>query len=236
FKFDVESVIENADLDTVVCIVENKIDKRLSDYKKLSKVAYEINFEMMRPEEIKLFIIKTLKMYGINVSVEAAMYLESVCSNDKNSLINEFRKITSFLSSGDELTIEIIDSICSKTLQGKVFELIDTIVARKRKKSLEMLEQMIIQNESVQKIALLLYKQIKNMYLIKSLLEQNNAVNISSCLGLQPFVAKKLTQTSSKFETNELEKILYQFADYDEKTKIGKMDSKLGLKQILCKI
>lgn len=236
FNFDVDSIIENVDDDTVVCIVEDKIDKRLVAYKKLNKVANEINFEMMKPEEVKHYIIKTLGLYGIKVDIDTAVYLETVCSNDKNTLINEFRKITSFLNTGDSLTKEIIDSICCKTLQGQVFDLIDTIVARKRKKSLEMLDEMLMQNEAVQKIAILLYNQIKNIYLIKSILEQNRNIDVASTLGLKPFIARKLIATSNNFETKELEKILYQFADYDEKTKIGKMDAKLGLKQILCKI
>ncbi len=236
FKFDADTIIENVDENTIVCIVEDNIDKRLTAYKKISKVGCEINFEMMKPEEVKEYIMKTLGMYGIKVDSQTAIYLETVCSNDKNTLINEFRKITSFLNQGDTLTTEVIDFICCKTLQGQVFDLIDTIVARKRKKSLEMLEEMILQNEAVQKISTLLYRQIKNIYLIKSILEQNARVNIASTLALQPFLVNKLMKISSSFEIGELEKILYAFADYDEKVKIGKMDSKLGLKQILCKI
>ena len=236
FKFDPDTIIENADENTIVCIIEDGIDKRLTAYKKISKAGCEINFEMMKPSEVKEYIIKTLKMYNINVDIQTAEYLEQVCSNDKSTLINEFRKITSFLSPGDTLTVEVIDFICCKTLQGQVFDLIDTIVARKRKKSLEMLEEIILQNEAVQKISILLYKQIKNIYLIKSILEQNAKVNIAATLALPPFLVNKLMKVANGFEIGELEKILYSFADYDEKVKIGKMDSKLGLKQILCKI
>ena len=236
FKFNSELIMEYADQSMVVIIQEEKIDKRLSEYKKLKKVAYELNFEKMKPEETITYIISTLKLYGINVTRDVAEYLDHKCSNDKNTLINEFKKITSFFEKGKTLTKDDIDLVCAKTMQDKIFELTDYVVKENKPKCLETLEEMYSFKESPIKISIMLYKQFRELYLIKNIMLKDKNADITKYIKIHPYRAKILCKSVQNFSINKLEKILSEFANYDEKTKKGELDFEVGLKQLICNI
>ena len=133
------------------------------------------------------------------------------------------------------MTKEIIDKVCSKTLNAKIFDMLDLILQREHVKGINMLEELLLQKEPIVKIYIMLYKQIKQMYLIK-LLEKQGDRNIDKTLSMHPFTFKKLSYSVKKYNEKQLKQILNLFDEYDEKTKIGEMDFEIGLKKIICSI
>ena len=220
----------------VVCIVEDKVDKRSKEYKKLKKVCNELVFDKMTPEETVRYIVSILRKYEIIISKENAEYLDHKCSNDKNNLINEFKKLTSYFQKGKTLTKEDIDLVCAKTMQDEIFTLVDYVLKEDKIKCLATLEEMFSFKEPAQKIAVMLYRRFRELYVIKNMLLKDKNANIAGELGMHPYRAKLLAQTAQKFSINKLEKVLSLFSEYDYKTKIGDMDFEIGLKQLVCNI
>ena len=79
----------------------------------------------------------------------------------------------------------------------------------------------------------MIYKQIKQMYMIK-LLQNKGEKDIISLLKIHPFVFKKLSMSCKNYSLDELKRILKMFNEYDEKTKIGELDFEVGLKKMIC--
>ena len=157
-----------------------------------------------------------------------------VCGDDKTNLINEMRKIVAYLENREKVvTKEVIDKVCSKTLNAKIFDMLDKVIARDYKKSILLLDDLILQKEAIVKIYIMIYKQIKQMYLIK-LLQEKHEKDIIGVLKIHPFVFKKLSASCNKYSLNDLKRILKMFDEYDEKTKMGEMDFEVGLKKIIC--
>lgn len=233
-KFDIDMLSKSTDQDMIAIVIEDKVDKRTVDYKKILNVSATIEFEKMKSSDAINYIMATLKMYKIEVPREVASYMETVCGDDKNTLINEFQKLVSYLKSGDKLTIELVDYICAKTMQGKIFEMLDKIMEKDKKDAIEMLEQLIMLKEPVIKISIMLYKQIKQLYLIKLARVAGRSEGIAKDLGIHPFVYRKLLENSNKYDIDSLEKIIAMFNEYDNKSKFGQMDFEIGLKQIIC--
>ena len=235
-KFDADLILEYADENMVCCIVEEKVDKRSKEYKKLKNKINELVFDKMNPEETARYIINILRKYNIIISKENAEYLDHRCSNDKNTLINEFKKITSYFPKGKTLTKEDIDLVCAKTMQDEIFELVDYVLKNDKRKCIETLEEMFTFKETTQKISIMLYKNFRDLYLIKTLLVKDSRANVAKELGIHPYRAKLLAKNAQKFSLNKLEKILSLFAEYDYKTKTGDMNFEVGLKHLICKI
>lgn len=233
-KFNVK-ILEDLDEDVKVVIIEDSVDKRTSEYKWLSKNANCIEFAHLDEEKMTLYIINTLSKYNIKISKEIASYMVSVCGNDKSNNINELKKIVAFDESKKDVTKEDIDSICSKTLNAKIFDVLSTIINKNSKKGIEMLDELLNQKEPIVKIYIMLYKQIKQMYMIK-ILKQKGVTNIAQELGIHPFVVKNLLKSCDNYSLNELEQVIMQFDEYDEKTKNGEMDFEIGLKKIICSL
>lgn len=234
-KFDIDSMIESVTSGTVVVIIESDVDKRLSQYKKLVKFANIVEFNHLNQNDMVKYIIQILEKYNIKISYEDAQYMAMVCGEDKQNNINELQKLVLYLKSGDTVTKEIIDKVCSKTLSAKIFDMLDKVVNKDNIGAINDLDQLLMLKEPIVKIYVMLYKQILQMYMIK-LLKLNNTKNIPEQLGIHPFVFRKLNYSCDKYSIDELKNILYLFDEYDEKTKTGDMDFEIGLKKIICLI
>ena len=231
-KFDI-SYLEDLDEDTKVVIIEDSVDKRLASFKQLSKIAECVEFKHMNDKEKTTYIIQILKRYNKSIDYSVAEYMQSICGEDKANIINELQKLVIYAEGRNNITKEDIDKVCSKTLNAKIFEVLDQIVNRKHGKAIASLDELLKQKESIVKIYIMLYKQVKQMYMIK-VLKQQRKQDIAKTLGIHPFVFKNLNVSSDKYTLDDLKKIIYAFDEYDEKTKLGEMDFEIGLKKIIC--
>lgn len=231
-KFDT-NIIKDIDEDIKVIIIEESVDKRLSEYKNLAKFAECTEFKHLDAAQMTDFIIATLKKYNVKISYEDAQYMQNVCGEDKSNNINEMQKLVIYVGNGGTVTKDIIDSICSKTLNAKIFDVLENIINKKKKIAIEQLNTLLQQKEPIVKIYIMLYKQYKQLYMIK-LLKDKGEKNISAALGLHPFVVKKLLASCDKYTQSELKNIIYAFDEYDQKTKNGDIDFEIGLKKIIC--
>lgn len=240
-KFNMD-VFDNMNKEEVaVLIVERTVDKRIAEYKYLTKNAECIEFNELKEQDAITYVIKTLKAYGIEVSNEVSEYIVISCTANKNILINEFKKIVAYLEDKEKvLTKEIVDRICSKTLNAKTFGVLELAINKEKEKAIKGIEDLIEQKESPIGISILLFKQIKQMYMIKGIMEkgrQNGTrTNILELTGMHPYVYKKLEEVSKKYTLKELEKLILEFDEYDEKSKMGEMDIEKGLIRIVMNV
>lgn len=231
-KFDT-NIIKDIDEDIKVIIIEESVDKRLSEYKNLAKFAECIEFKHLDAAQMTDFIISTLKRYNVKISYEDAQYMQNVCGEDKSNNINEMQKLVIYVGNGGTVTKDIIDNICSKTLNAKIFDVLENIINKRKKIAIEQLNTLLQQKEPIVKIYIMLYKQYKQLYMIK-LLKVKGEKNIAAAIGLHPFVVKKLLTSCDKYTEQELKNIIYAFDEYDQKTKNGDIDFEIGLKKIIC--
>lgn len=236
-KFNLELLNELKNTKSTVVIVEPEVDKRTAEYKKIQKLAVCVEFAELKSKDAASYVRKILSGYKINVTDEVALYMVEVCTPNKQLLINEFRKIVAYLKEGDTLTKEIIDKICVRTLDAKIFDVIDNIIAKKKDVAFRELDDLIEGKTYIGVISSVIYKQLKQIYLIKLLEEdskkQNTKIDIAQKLNLTPFVYTKLSKIKDMYTIEQLEKLLLEFADYDLNSKIGLDDSVLGLKRII---
>ena len=231
-KFDVD-FLKDIDEQTKVIIIEDNVDKRLTSYKQLSKIAECIEFKHMKDKEIIAYIMQILKKYNKNIDYKTAEYMQSICGEEKANIINELQKLVIYLDDKDIVTKEDVDKVCSKTLNAKIFEVLQKIIDRKHSEAISSLDDLLNQKEPIVKIYIMLYKQIKQMYMIKVLKEKRES-DIASKLSIHPFVFKNLSVTCDKYSLDDLKKLIYEFDNYDEKTKNGELDFEVGLKKIIC--
>lgn len=231
-KFNVNLLKELED-DIKVIIVEDNVDKRLTEYKTLSKIAECIEYKHFDERQMIQFIIDILKKYNVKISYDDAEYMQNVCGNDKYNNINELQKLVIYVGSGSTVTKEIIDTVCSKTLSAKLFDVLDDIINKKKDIAIKQLDFLLKQKEPIVKIYIMLYKQFKQLYMIK-VLKLKGEKNIAQELGMAPFIVKKLSIAADKYTEEELKNIIYAFDEYDQKTKNGDMDFEIGLKKIIC--
>ena len=218
----------------VVVFVEQSVEKceLLSTIDKLGVVC---NFEYQKPYQIQNRLKAIINAYKVNVDSNTLTYLIECCGTDMQELINETRKLIEYTGEGNTITKEAIDKLAIKKMESIIFDLTDSLGKKNTKQAIEVLRNLILSKEPLQKILITLYNHFKKLYLTKLAIVQNK--DVTSYLDLKPnqtFLTNKYKAQAGYFKLKELRRILQEFCDLDYKYKIGLIDLNVGLEAILC--
>lgn len=239
-KFNLEYILNFDSKDVLIIIVESSIDKRTKEYKELVKKAKVIECTKLKEKDAMFFVKQTLNAYKLQISDELLDYVISSCTTDKLTLINEMKKLVAYATPNSTLTKDIIDNVLTKTLDAKVFDMLDILFTGDKEKTIKEFNELIEQKTYIGIISITIFKQIKQLYMIKLLNEKSTkekiTYDVAKELNIHPFVCGKLKAIEKKYTKEKLKQILLEFANYDRNIKLGTIDAEIGLKNILMMI
>jgi DNA polymerase-3 subunit delta len=225
--------ILSGNLDNIYVIFN---DDESSAKSKLAKLIEEkgvyVEFEKKKSPELIKWAIEICSKYNITLSRDEATYIIHLCGGEKQTLINELRKLIEYTGNGGTINRECIDKLCIKTDDVIVFNLTDSMGRRDTKESLKFLDELVENKEAVQKIIILIARHFNNLLMTKEILKQNKSLEVE--LGLKPYPALKCKEQSKNFVESYLIRIIKELAKLDSDSKVGKIDVMIGLQKIIC--
>ena len=211
---------------------EESVDKRLTPYKKLSKVGKFEELKFRGEIDLANWICSGMKKCGGSIDIETAKYLANVCGPSMSYLHSEIKKLAILSIEGESISKELIDKVSVKSIQGIIFDLTDAIGAKDKAKALYLLEELILKKEAEQFILIMLYKHFRNLFLVRVGLDEGCAS--AEYLGINPYVYKKLLSQVKNYSASELREILAKFTEFDYKSKRGEIDLRTGIETVIC--
>ena len=193
------------------------------------------NFEYQKANQIQARIKAITNAYKVNIDVPTLSYFLECCGTNMQELVNEIRKLIEYVGEGGTITKEDIDKLSIKKIESVIFDLTDSLGKKNTKTAIDVLRNLILAKEPVQKILITLYNHFKKLYLVKLALKSNK--DIISALDLKPnqtFLVNKYKMQAGYFKTSEIRKILKELSTLDYKYKIGLIDLNIGFESILC--
>lgn len=227
----VSNYLENAPDYAVIIFNEDNVDKRLTIYKKLSKIGKFEEVKYRELPDLTDWVCRGIKKCGAEIDTDAARYLAESCGPSMSYLYTEIQKLAALYQNGEKINKELIDNVCMKSMQGIIFDLTDAIGMKNKKRALELTDELILKKEAEQFIVIMLYKHFRNMFLVKSAMEEGLAS--AEYLGINPYVYRKLLGQVKNYSVKELYNILDKFAELDYKSKKSEIDLRIGLDIIL---
>ncbi len=221
--------------DSVILVfVEDEADKsELLDF--INKNGIVCNFEYQKPAQIQARIKAITNAYKVNIDAPTLSYFIECCGTDMQDLINEIRKLIEYEGQGGTITKDDIDNLSIKKMESIIFDLTDSLGKKNTKVAIEVLRNLIMAKEPVQKILITLYGHFKKLYLVKLALKNNK--DIIYALDLKPnqtFLVNKYKMQAGYFKISEIRRILKELCDLDYKYKIGLIDLTVGFESVLC--
>ena len=191
----------------ILVFIEEEAEKNdLLDF--VNKNGIVCNFEYQKPAQIQARIKAITNAYKVNIDVPTLSYFIECCGTDMQDLINEIRKLIEYVGQGGTITKDDIDKLSIKKMESIIFDLTDSLGKKDTKTAIEVLRNLILAKEPVQKI-----------------------------LDLKPnqtFLVNKYKIQAGYFKTSEIKRILKELCDLDYKYKIGLIDLDVGFEAILC--
>lgn len=225
--------------DNVVVIIyqiSENIDMKTSTGKKLKKLILEyglwVDIDALDSQTLRKWVAQQFRKRKRNIDADLINYLLSQTSADMYSLLNEIDKLASYCQNA--ISKEAIDTITTKTIDAKTYELTDAIFEKDKNKAFSVLKKLFDMRTNEILIMASVYSSVTTVYKIKLLTESGLSVSeLESELGQKGFVLNRNISRSKKIGRTTLEQMLSLCAETDIASKSTSSNLQVMLAELI---
>ncbi|MDI6592096.1 MAG: DNA polymerase III subunit delta [Patescibacteria group bacterium] len=191
----------------------------------LKKYGKSQEFKLLEGEKLKNWIKKEFEGYQVKTEPGVVERLINFVGNDLWQLNNEIKKLISY-KKNKKIEIKDVDLLVRPKIETDIFQTIDWLALKNKKKALESLHRHLEKGESPFYLLSMINFQFRNLLMAKS----------GNLRGMHSFLAKKTLWQSKKFTLQELKKIYQKIFEVDLSIKTGKIDPETALDLFIAEI
>ena len=215
---------------------EEGVPKSNKFFKFLEKKAKSQEFKILEGTQLKNWVRKEFEKHKAKIEINALDHLIEFVGNDLWQMENEIKKLSNF-KNGKTVKKEDVDVLVKSKIETDIFETIDYIASRNKKRALELIHQHLEKGDSPLYLLSMINFQFRNLLIIKDLIEKGRPYyTFQKTTGLHPFVIKKSSFQAQRFSLQELKKIYQKIFQVDLNIKTGKLDPQVALDLFIAEI
>jgi len=216
---------------TVFC--EDSVDKRTALFKAISANHTVEEFPLCKEGELINWFARYLGKYGKSMTKEDICYVIENVGRSMYLLKSEADKLIAYsLGKADLISSEAVKKSVCRSLEGKVFELIDNIIGARRQKVMQQIADLKTLKEQPIMVVALIFRQFSILRKIKILQNDFSVAEISQKTKLRDFIVKKHISQLKSFTIDELERGIFLCSKADEEIKGGLCDPWLSVEKL----
>ena len=215
----------------LVLISNNKLDERKKIVKEVKKRAKVIDLT-----NIDLFYYIKDSFLDYSIDNMTIMLLKDYCNDDYDKIKNEIEKLKMYKLSDKKILDSDVKCIVKKSFDSNIFDLLNAINKREKKKIFEVYYELIDNNDDELKILGVLANNFRLIYKIKELLLDKKDEEIIKYLEIHPYRFKILKEQSFNYNKDDVLDIIKNLGDVDIAIKSGKLDKKMAMELFLTKL
>lgn len=221
---------------TILIFIEEKIDKKLKIFKTISNIGTFHKIDILSENELVNWILNVFKDNNKNISAKEAIYIIRNIGFNMEILLNEINKLISFKGSSTKITINDIDNICTKSIESKIFDLINFMSNKDMDNAIKIYKNLIINKTSPFVILNMISRQFRIILQTKYLYNKNYSINnIVSELELRDFIVKEAIKQSKNFSIKILLQAINECLEIDNNIKTGKIIDEIAIELLIIK-
>jgi len=238
-KDDAEKIskyLPNIPNKTIMVFIEAEVDRRSKLYKQISKIGCVIECESPTPQNLATWVTRIAKERGKNISSAAAHHFTRTVGTNMTSLAQEMNKLAAFCGENTEITATDIDTICTPTMESRIFELTKAITAKRTEDALLRYRDMLILKESPIMILTMIIRQFRIILIAKCAKEKGMTIlQTAKEFNLRDFMVDEALRLGQKFTIEQLIDALKNCQDVDKKIKTGVISPEFGVELLIIK-
>ena len=209
---------------------EKEVDKRSVLYKAVNKAGFAVEFEYVKDYELVAWVEREAGKAKKKITKENAEYFIRICDPGLSALSRELDKLVHYC--GEEIYKTDIDRVVSKSMNIKVFELTDKIIAKDADGAMGMLMDLKTAKEPAFKLLYLLHSSFDKMLRCKLMLAEGAApAEVAAKAGIAPFLVNKYASAAKHFSEEYLINRLIAVPEADLAIKSGETEDWPALEQ-----
>ena len=224
--------------DSILVFLIPGVDKRKRIFKLIDKKGVVTECSELKGDALVSWINAKVKKLGKKIDRAAVEKLLLAGQHNLHYLSRELEKYCAFLGDEQEtVTADTVDRLFSGDLQGNVFKLSDALAEGNLIRAHDILELLLGQQEKPMLILFMLVRHYRLLLQAHSLFEEGlSQKEVTSKLGVHPFVARKLREQAVSYNRSILEDVLIALQKADLQIKTGRSEPHEALKLILSRI
>ena len=223
----IESILKRVPATTDVVLVADAIDKRLSAYGILKKMATMV--DCAQQASLTRWISEYVKASGGTISQSDAQYLVERAGANQSLLSNELDKLLLY---DPAITRNNIELLTEAAPQSTIFQLLDAVFSGKKTDLLKLYREQRLQKVEPLAIVGMLSWQLNIFALIKAA-EQARVSDIAKAAKLNPYVVSKSQGLIKNFSLGTIRQMINSLLALEIKLKSQSIDSDDALQLFL---
>lgn len=221
---------------TVLLFSEPEVDKRGRLYKKLAEHGRAVEFKSPTEKELIDWICRTIKKAGKEIPPDCAAHLLKTVPDDMDSVMSEMEKLISYKADAREIKTSDIDEVCTKSLETRIFDLVDAVGARRADTALDIFSNLMLMKESPVMVISMIARQFRLLLQCKYLANKGmGEPDITRTLGQRSFVVKGILKQCANFTVGQLYSAFTDCLEADVSIKTGKISDRLAVEMLILK-
>ena len=226
-KDDLLSYFANPNKNNCLVVILDKVDKRSSLHKNISKYFQPLNTSPPFPSKIPQWINFLIKRSGLEISKEGRELLVEICGDSISHISNEIEKIKIGSLDNPRIESEDIIKFCGWERSYFPWQLSDALGRKDTKNSIHIGQALLSRGLEVSMLLSQVGIFFQELYF--SFLPKNGKESLPMTGWISQSLTRKLPSYLNNFSKEEIEKILILLYKSDIKLKTGKLSGELLL-------
>lgn len=216
FQEEILEYLKNRKIDDVVIFWAEDVDSKNKLFQFLKKKAKVQEFKFLKGNQLNNWIKDYVKKEKADIENLAVEKLVEYVGSDLWRMRNELDKLISF---SRDIKEESIKKLVKPEIDVNIFDLIDALGVKNKKRALELIHDHLKKGESEGYLLNRFVYQFRNLIKVKT----------GGGKDLHPFVFRKTQSQARNFDFDELKKIYRKLLEIDLDIKTGKIDARTAL-------
>ena len=227
---------------SVVIFVAGEFDKRRKIAKLLLEKSRAVEFKQLEDGELIAWARTKLKELNAEADERAVRRLVGLVGNNVRRLTNEIEKLAVAALPDSLITFELIESLVPDSREISNFDLTDSLLAKNRARSLQILKKILDDGAEPLMILGLIASNFRRLFMSKELMRNGvERTEVARVMKLPYSKQEDFLATARRIEAEKLTRIMKRIAETDAaiKTSIGgggTIGSRLQIEMLVCEL
>lgn len=219
---------------TCLVFVEETADKRNRLFKKVQARGYVAECLRQTEAELMRWVARGLAQSGKKVTAATVKEFLGRTGEDMETIRQELEKLIGYTGDRDVVTAADVEAVTTTQISGKIFEMIDAISMKNRKKTMSLYYDLMVLRESSMRIISLIARQFRAILKIREMREKGiSKREIMEKTGYWSSLVDKYQRQAGRFSTEELERNIRMCVEADEAIKKGNLTDSLAAEMLI---
>ncbi len=225
-----EHVALMSETTVLILLVEEALDAANVLVKAANKHGKVLQSTLPKGMALESWINKRAKSIDVKIAPDATALLANFIGNHLRLLANELDKLATYVGPGGTITAQEVRLLSAHVQEARIFDLTDALAQRNRKQALNILHDLLSDGEPPLKLLSTITSQVRSLLLVKELAQKGmRSPQISSTLGMAPFIADKVLRQVKNFDVPQLESTYRLLLDTDAALKRSRLTPEMAL-------